>query len=250
MKILPIVASASLAFLSSSVTAQDLVRSAVGTPTNDTTQSGCALPRPVTISSCWSCLQTLLADCDKNNPDTQRRIACYDAANNFFTWCLSRIPASNSATRGGVNRANDGSLEYDVRTGIQYEMFVPAGTTAADIAVFIRFFDGNENQNIQLQSTDFFVFEETDTENMFLIVVLDTGFNFSESNSIGIVSTVTSKTGNVLSGFAFAANIVDSYDLNNDGRFDQLDLIDAWQHLSEGTLDFSHVIRLQNALGK
>lgn len=246
MKILPFIASATVSLLASSVTAQNLQ---VGNIANGAVAEGRAIVNPSndcnkapSVTSCWNCFQSLLSDCDRKNPEGDRRQACYQGANHYYAWCLSKVPSSSSATNDNNNRLR----EYDVRSGMKYEMLVPAGTSSEDVVIFVSYWDGAENKQAELSSNDYFVFE-TFEENMFLIVILDTNIDLSQSASIGILSAVKGDNGNIVDGFAVSANVVDSFDLNQDGVFDMADRMEAFHQHAEGNITLEQMMRIINS---
>tara|TARA_B100000614_G_scaffold258752_1_gene281781 strand:- start:51737 stop:52474 length:738 start_codon:yes stop_codon:yes gene_type:complete len=212
-------------------------------------QAGCALPNPITVAACWECFQDLLDDCDDDNPNDDRRQACYDGANNFFTWCLGRVPAAtpNSPRRTGLNPDLNLHESFDIRGDMQYEMFVPAGTEADDIAVFIRYFDGNESRQVRLDETEFFVFDQTGVEDFFFFIVIDTNLDVSASSSVGVITGIESDSGTIDYAFALSADVIDSFDINGDGVFDNFDRIEAMTQFSRGELDHAALTRILHA---
>tara|TARA_B100001778_G_scaffold330827_2_gene334040 strand:+ start:2774 stop:3508 length:735 start_codon:yes stop_codon:yes gene_type:complete len=216
-----------------------------GMSSANSVEAGCQMSNPPTVGNCWDCFQELLADCDDNNPEGTRRQACYEAANNFFTWCLGRVGNNRSIDlgRASLNYELNGDKSFDVRTDMQYEMFIPAGTDIEDISVFIRYFNGTDTRQIQLDPTEFFIFDQTGVDDLFLIV-LDTDLDVGMSNSVGIVTGVQNDAGEIDYGFAFGASVVDSFDIDGNGVFDNADRIAAMGLFSQGKMDHATLTRI------
>lgn len=204
--------------------------------------AGCSnLPNVPSVSNCWDCFQNLLADCDENNPTEARRQACYAAANNFFTWCLSRVPGARPVRPQPAGPRGIDSV--DIRSQYQFELSVPEGTSIDDIRIFVRHTDNGEN--VQTRFDDFWVFNTGESD--MVLIILDTdSLPLSNDDAIGIVAAVQS--GNLIS-FAHARYlpIVDSFDINGDGRFDALDRIDAMTHFQSGDIDQMELNRILSA---
>ncbi len=70
-----------------------------------------------TIRQCWSCFNALLDSCGESTTP-ERRTACYEGANSFFSWCLDRVP--------GVVTGMDAERALDLyaREKISYEELI------------------------------------------------------------------------------------------------------------------------------
>jgi len=239
MKIFALIA---IGLMSASALGQNATHSGSYTSSSDAVDGGCRIPNPPAVGDCWECFQDLLEDCDSGNPEGARRQACYEAANNFFTWCLGRVSDRYRQARLGANTEINREREYDVHDGLEFEMFIPSGTQIEDIVLSVRYFDGEQNKQTRLMDSEFFVFDETGIDDM-VVIFVDTNIDFSASNSVGVVAGI--EQNNAISyAFAFGADVVDSFDVNNDGRFDKLDRTTAMLMYSRGEIDHALLTRI------
>lgn len=194
------------------------------------------LPDRPKVHECWDCFQELLLSCDDENQTPERRQACYEAANTFFTWCLGRTtaPGTPRPKPGHDDYSLNADREYDVREVLSLDFHAPLWLDADDVIVRLRDDDGER----VLTSSNFWLFDNSFGS---FTVVLD---RFAVSGqSVGVLVEIRDR-GEVVSGFAVALPMVDSFDLNHDGRFDQFDKIEAMNEYANGRLEYDRLIRI------
>ncbi len=220
-------------------------------------QKACALPQQPTVEACWNCFQSLLVDCDKNNPEGDRRQACYEAANHFFTWCLGRVAQDRPDGRAITQSMElNNNKVWDIRSDFTYEVIVPAGTRPDDINIFLRTIVHNKPQQVRLEPDDYWVFNETGQNDLYVIVIDTSRINLFSNKVVGIVTAVgqdSDQEGGSRSavepryGFAMAVPVVDPYDINKDGVFTVSDKTAAMELYSRHDIDYSLVTRILDA---
>lgn len=174
-----------------------------------------------TISNCWDCFQSLLTSCDKNNQDAARRAACYKSANDFFTWCLGRIPKVQP-----VNQVPQANLQtWNLQDGLIVDYSVPLNST---IHVYVR-------DEFGTQSEAQFVSVTNPDTTVTIFIGQPGGLFLTTNSSAGIVVTAVDKDGNMLGAFASVVNVYEPLDLNNDGVIDGADQMIAVGKYADGT---------------
>lgn len=197
------------------------------------------LPDRPKVYQCWGCFQELLSSCDEENQTDERRQACYQAANTFFTWCLGRTTAPGTPRPKPEHDRSNYDLNkdrtFDVRTQPELAFNSVRGLTPDDILVRLRLEDG---------------FEILDADNMWLfedkgsyIVVLDRSVADLSYRSIGVDVQIM-KNGILIDGFAVAVPVVDSFDLNHDGMFNEFDKVEAMTLFGAGELPMEQMLRI------
>jgi anti-anti-sigma regulatory factor len=197
-----------------------------------------------TVSSCWNCFQHLLNDCDRtipqpgNNTDDRKR-ACYQAANNFFTFCLGRT----SGGAGGNPRSKP------IRTPVQPErlttdegmsMRVDFGqkVTSEQIVVFVRH---NVDGEIAMEKVKPFAFINND--GTYDILVDSSSVDLSDDSSIGIIIALVDTNGNVENAVATLVEVENPLDLNRDGLVDNSDLIELTNKFAAGEITHEEFVK-------
>ena len=193
----------------------------------------CNLPSPPTVTSCWDCFQSLLADCDRKNPNGERRDACYTGANNFYTWCLCRIsaPKQNAYLTTPALLETPGSYAFHA----SFEHPVDAN----NIQVFVRTFDGETSEMIEAKIYTF----ATDA-NSYDVLVDTSSF---ATNVVGMVVRIESQQ----FARAFAVTSVLRGDFDRDGALTEQDIVLLWEHYANGEIshaDFADI--LHNVFGR
>lgn len=202
--------------------------------TEEAPKNACSnLANPPTVGSCWDCFQSLLTDCDKANHSADRRKACYEGANNFFTWCLGRIPAAAHAIvtpRPSNNMIRGQGFSYNITFSIEVD--------PSNVDVYVR--DQNNNE-VRQQEVKSFVFKNADGS---LSIFFDNNnLGLDDDKTIGIVTVVrNAATRNVDVAYAEVVNIIIPYDLNNDGVVDTFDYVEAWELYSRNEMTFEDFI--------
>jgi hypothetical protein len=186
-------------------------------------QGPCAnLGSPPTVNSCWSCFQSLLSDCDRNNPEGVRRKSCYDASNTFFVWCLNRVAPVNPNPRTPKKVTyNPLTIGQDYFYSIEFDERIVADS----VNVFIR------NNGVQEAIVPFVIFDGN-----VLVVSFDTN---DIKNSIGIVTTISN---NGVIEFAHAISVGVDTDLNSDGIVDTGDIVEAINQYVNGLISYDKLI--------
>lgn len=194
------------------------------------------LTLPPTIDSCWSCFQSLLSDCDKNNNNPDRRKACYEGANNFFTWCLGRVGVPNNP-----RQPQGQELVMYRGEGFAYDI---AFTVAVDpnlVEVYIRDMDNGEPRQ---QRVNAFVFKNNDGS---LSVFFDNNnLGLDDDNAVGIVTAIRNPNGGYDAAYADAYKIITPGDLDGDGNVDAFDLSKAWDSYASGEMSYEAFIEFLN----
>lgn len=209
--------------------------------------SPCALPNPPTVNGCWNCFQQMLADCDKNNPTVERREACYEGANTFLTWCLGQVGdpelrVGNDDTE--LNFEVNKDMDWDVRSNLEIEMHVGSITTDEHPSVYVRLLNGDHAGSIRLDEDQYVVLREIHGNDPVMRVIVDTSsVDIADNSSVGIVVALEHE-GAVQNGFAFVAEVEDSFDLNGDGAFTHDDRLDAASLYLRGELEYDRFTRI------
>jgi uncharacterized membrane protein len=190
------------------------------------------MPSPPTVSSCWDCFQSLLADCDRKNPQGERRDACYTGANNFYTWCLGRI----SAPKQNAHLTTPALLEtpgsYAFHATFEHRI------DATDIQVFVRTFDGSTTEMTEAKIYTF----ATDT-NSYDVLVDTSSYT---TNVVGMVVRIEA----LQFARAFAVTSVMRGDLDRDGSLTDLDLMLLWERYAAGEISHAEFVQLLEILSK
>lgn len=184
------------------------------------------------VGDCWSCFQSLLDDCDKNNGNADRRKACYDGANNFFTWCLGKVPSGKTPHRGASSVEN-----MNLREGYSYTISFNGIVDAANIEVYVR---DVQNGEVRVQQVNAFVF---DSGNGFDVFFDNNNLGIENDHTVGIVTVARNPlTGNVDGAYASAVSVIEPLDLNKDGMVDVFDLTEAWNQYASGVMAFNDFV--------
>lgn len=193
------------------------------------------LKSPPTVQTCWDCFQKLLADCDKQNPEGDRRRACYTGANNYFTFCLGRTTVPGQR-RSGTESSLPTGTTFDTQTGMVYQLATDQGIAYDTIKVYLRLMVNGEP--VQIEAPSFTVIEGKTTA----VAVLP--MNVGTNRWVGVVTTFLSG-GQIVAGFADSVPVVDPLDLNSDGAVDFNDLMEASNRVTSGAMtaaDFNRYI--------
>lgn len=184
------------------------------------------LGNPPTVSSCWDCFQSLLADCDKQNPQGERRDACYKGANNFYVWCLGRIsPQPKSSTVSST-------LAIQYPEPFSFSLQLDKATRSDDIRVYVRTTDGTNYYQTLVKS---YVFSTSDSS--FDILVDYLGI---EHTILGF--TVTDSEHTFANAFAVQQGI--RGDLDGDGQITDIDHVMLAEQFAQGKISFDEYLRL------
>lgn len=188
------------------------------------------------VSQCWDCFQSLLADCDRQNPEGTRRTACYTGANNFFTWCLGRA----GAVANPHQHSSEGT-SMERGAGFTYEIAFAAPVNPDLVEVYVR---DMENGQPRQQRVDAFVSANDDGS---LIVFFDNNnLGLEDDKVVGIVTAVRGVNGGYDAAFAYAVNVVTPGDLDGNGTVDAFDLSKAWDEYSAGDMSYDDFVRFVN----
>lgn len=184
------------------------------------------LKSPPTVQTCWDCFQKLLADCDKQNPEGDRRRACYTGANNYFTFCLGRTTVPGQR-RAGVESSLPTGTTFDMSSGMVYQLTTDQCIPYDSIKVYLRLMVNGEP--VQIEAPSFIVNEGKTTT----VAVLP--MNVSGNRWVGVVTAFLSR-GQIVAGFADSVPVVDALDLNGDSVVDILDLMEASNRVTRGAM--------------
>jgi hypothetical protein len=209
-----------------------------GTGVVDANPNPCSrLSNPPTVGQCWDCFQNLLTDCDKN-PSGDRRQACYDAANNFFVWCLGRITTSNLV---GPTKFMTQAMDMRRNEGFSYDVVFSSPVDTSLIEVYVRDMNNNEPR---MQQVEIFVFENHDGSINIFFDNNDLGFE--DDRVVGVVTVVRNVNGHVETARADAYNLITPGDLDGNGIVDALDLAQAWDMYAAGDLNYEDFVNFLN----
>lgn len=187
------------------------------------------LGSPPQVGQCWDCFQSLLSDCDKNNPSAERRQACYDGANNFLKWCFGRV--------GNPRKKGADGLDMQRNQGFSYNIFFSTPVDPNFVEVYVRDMHDGEPR---MQRVNAFVFSNTDGS---LGVFFDNNNLGLENDKVaGVVTVVRNAEGNVESAYADAYNIITPGDLDGNGSVDAFDLSQAWDSYSSGEMSYEKFV--------
>jgi len=190
------------------------------------------LSNPPKVGQCWDCFQSLLADCDKQNPEGTRRSACYTGANNFFTWCLGRV---GNVANPRQPRSQGMNMERGM--GFTYDIAFTAPVDPNLVVVYVRDMENGEPRQQQVNA---FVFANDDGS---LSVFFDNNnLGLEDDKVVGIVTAVRNVNGGTAAAYADAYNIITPGDLDGDGVFDALDLSKAWDSYATGEMSYEQFI--------
>lgn len=191
---------------------------------------------PPTVASCWSCFQSLLADCDKHNANADRRKACYEGANNFFNWCLGRVGAPNNPR----NPHNQG-MNMERGMGFTYDIAFSAPVDPNLIVVYVR---DMENGLPRQQEVKAFVFANDDGS---LNIFFDNNnLGLENDKVVGVVTAVRNVNGGYAAAYADAYDIITPGDLDDDGFVDAFDLSKAWDSYAAGEMSYEQFVEFLN----
>lgn len=219
--------------LATAATAQDLNRAVKGDvaapppPVNPCSVLG----NPPTVGSCWDCFLHLLADCDGANNNADRRRACYEGANNFFTWCLGKaqppapvVPANPRRGQGNMN----------LREGFAYELVFSSVIDPANIEVYVR---DVQNGQPRMQQVKAFAFAN---EGRSVSIFFDNNnIGIEDDSTVGIVTIVRNPATHAVElAYADAFDVFEPLDLNGDGTIDAFDYTEAWNQYANGELSY------------
>lgn len=191
------------------------------------------LGNPPTVASCWSCFQTLLGDCD-NAKTVERRTACYEGANTFFTWCLGRTtapaggpvaPTSPRPRPGTQNSMESGK-------GYSYVVMLDANTDPNDVVVFVR--DVIDGKVRQQEAKSFVMPAEGNEVEIFFS---DSELGVSKASSLGIITAIRTN-GIVTTAHAMVVEVVHGLDLDGNGTVNKFDYIEACNRYGTGEMSF------------
>jgi len=209
--------------------------------------SPCALPNPITVEGCWTCFQSLLTDCDAENPEGERRQACYEGANSFLNWCLGEVGDPQLQTGNNDSALNfemNKGTDWDIRSNLEIEVHVPSITTNESLAVHVRLQEGENAGSIRLDDDQYWVLREMHGNDPVMRVIVDTSsVDIADNSSVGIVVALEHQ-GAVQNGFAFVAGVEDSFDLNGDGAFTQDDRVEAVSRYLGGEMGYDRFMRI------
>lgn len=192
---------------------------------SNTTSKVCDdLRNPPTVSSCWDCFQNLLSDCDKRNPQGERRDACYKGANNFYTWCLGRIsPTKTSAIISAPKT-------FDKGAGLAFRIDFTTAVDPDTIEVLVRTVD-NDTFDSQIAKSYTSTISATSID-----VLVDTAQ--AEGTVVGFVVRLKDTT----FAQAFAVEEVLPGDFDNDGQVTDLDIAELWDQYGAGKISYEDFI--------
>lgn len=184
------------------------------------------LGNPPTVSSCWDCFQSLLADCDKQNPQGERRDACYKGANNFYVWCLGRIsPEPKSSTVSASN-----TVEYP--EPFSFSIQLDKATNSDDLRVYVRSTDGTNYNQTLVKS---YVFSTSDSSFDILVDYMQV-----DDTILGFTVTDSEHT----FAHAFAVQQVLRGDIDGDGQITDIDHVMLAEKFAQGKISFEEYLRL------
>ncbi len=174
-------------------------------------------------STCWSCFQDALEDCDRRNTEASRRQACYAAANQFFVNCLAP-----RTSKPGVGTLRTGASIPALNTwyGSTYSLEGRA-PDFDDVWVFVR--DTDEEGAIREQEVAAFPTVLADGS----IMVVAEAPPACNGDCAGIVTAFV-KDGVVVAAVAHVVAVTDGADLTGDGVVDIEDLGAAFARWEAG----------------
>lgn len=179
---------------------------------------------PPSVSSCWDCFNNLLASCDNSNPQGARRAACYTAANNFFTHCLTRTPGGAPVSP----KVSAPISDWNTLSGSSYAM-ITGDLEFDDVVVYVR--DADKNGTPRQRQVDTFFTRYGENE-VFISAVATVSVR---GDSAGVV-TVFLKDGVTVAAIAQHVPTVNGCDLNSDSAVDLLDLAEAMERRDNGQM--------------
>ena len=197
------------------------------------------LGNPPTVGNCWDCFQSLLADCDRENNNSDRRKACYEGANNFFTWCLGRVgspaPVAPANPRHGAKGMN-------LREGFSYELVFASVIDPANIEVYVR---DVQNGEVRQQQVKAFAFANKGTS--VSIFFDNNNLGIENDKTVGIVTLVRNPvTHEVDTAYADAFDVIEPLDMNGDGVINEFDYIKSWEQYSSGEIAYDDFLSYVN----
>lgn len=187
--------------------------------------SPCSIGKNPTVSQCWECFQSLLADCDRKNAETARRKACYDAANSFFTWCLGRTVSSphgvsNITVFAPETMAMDSAFDY----------YITLDFEPSRIDVWIRDMKG---VNIREYRVDAFYQK---AQGGYTIHFDNTNSGIRDDAWVSVITVAVDNSGNPGAVNASTYDLINPLDLNNDGMVDIWDFNEAISQYNTGVM--------------
>lgn len=195
------------------------------------------------VANCWSCFRKLLADCDAapGEQTGDRRRACYQAANNFFTFCLGRV----NQTPAPGTRKTVGPQSMVPGEGYTFTAVFGAEVKAQNIIVTVRTMqDGTVIE--QVANT----WVASNVDGSFEIMLDDTSIKIGDNTSLGVVVAATNDRNEVIDAVAMVVDVQDPADLNRDGMVDNQDMTALWEMYANGKINHSNFVDVAERISK
>lgn len=193
------------------------------------------------VANCWSCFRKLLADCDTGAGEetSDRRRACYQAANNFFTFCLGRV------NQAPGNRKAVGPQSMVPGEGYTFTAVFGAEIKAQNIIVTVRTIqDGAVVE--QVANT----WVAANRDGSFEIMLDDSNIKIGDNTSVGVVVAATNDKNQVIDAVAMVVDVQDPADLNRDGAIDNQDMTALWEMYANGKIDHVDFVDVAERIAK
>lgn len=171
----------------------------------------------------------------------------FHGANTVSNWNLKRdgnteVRAEKTGAKHNFDLNKD--TGWDVRSDLEIEMRVASITTDEHPAVYVRLQKGEHAGSIRLREDQYWVSREMHGNDPLMRIIVNTSsIDIAGNSSVGIVVALEYE-GSVQDGFAFVADVEDSFDLNSDGMFDFNDRFDAMNRYAAGELDRATAMRI------
>ena len=208
------------------------------TPSCDSVEKG-----NYNVSNCWNCFQKLLNDCDRTRSEgtnnDERRRACYQAANNFFTYCLGKVPTAPRNAPISVLPTQ----QLIIGEGMALQVNFGSKVTSDQVTVFVR--HGLDGEIKQEKATSF-VFPNAD--GTCDVLIDDASLDLSGESSVGIVVALTDAQGTVTNAFATVVEVENKLDLNRDGLVDNSDTIELWNKYAANEISYEEFVKLSSQI--
>lgn len=195
----------------------------------------CSLPTPPTVTSCWDCFQSMLADCDAKNREAERRKACYEGANNFFVWCLGRASTPKSLSTAVPD-------SFIQNHGLSLELSVSNLQETDSITVYSLTESEQKREVTQLK-----IYHLIDGNNV-SVLVDDYSIPTDDDNLIGIMVVVRNADEKVVMAKSSVVRMIIDGDLNSDLQVNALDLPVLWQMFANDQVTFEEYLRLYDLI--
>lgn len=190
-----------------------------------------------TTAHCWRCFRSLLSECSGLSTPQERQ-ACMDAANTFYEWCLNQVPpvVADPQPHPGV-----GNHLLDVRSDFVINMDLDGDRFVTDVRIMVL--DSLTWDWVEIEA-EFLAVAGGDEGPMLYEIVIPAGAADLDGRPPLNVHVELLEGDETVFATAFRPEFTDSFDLNNDGVFDERDRIKAMELYVDHVISLDEMIQI------